>query len=116
MAVCLTLKGFYISIHALVKRATFCYNHQSKYHFCFNPRPREEGDMRLSDRKSARVISIHALVKRATHYLGGDLYLWGISIHALVKRATINQICDYNENAISIHALVKRATKPELSE
>ncbi len=72
--------------------------------------------MRLSDRKSARVISIHALVKRATHYLGGDLYLWGISIHALVKRATINQICDYNENAISIHALVKRATKPELSE
>ena len=44
--------------------------------------------MRLSDRKSARVISIHAHVKRATLYVLRATIVLTISIHALVKRAT----------------------------
>ena len=57
-----------ISIHALVKRATYD---------------------RIDTRYNAMAISIHALVKRATTSM-----LWGhgcdnISIHALVKRATL---------------------------
>ena len=36
-----------ISIHALVKRATFCQNMATQHAIDFNPRPREEGDMRF---------------------------------------------------------------------
>ena len=56
----------FISIHALVKRAT---NH-------------------LLPPRRARAISIHALVKRATELIAGKLLRGRISIHALVKRAT----------------------------
>ena len=55
-----------ISIHALVKRATF-----------------ERFRAVLAD-----FISIHALVKRATVYSHFCMLSDGISIHALVKRAT----------------------------
>ena len=56
----------YISIHALVKRATFA--------------------KALSDKGIN--ISIHALVKRATKTFPGIANAFAISIHALVKRAT----------------------------
>ena len=56
----------FISIHALVKRAT-------------------ESDMRDGGRAD---ISIHALVKRATLFSGWISSKKIISIHALVKRAT----------------------------
>ena len=55
-----------ISIHALVKRAT--YNSGSGH--------------------VTPCISIHALVKRATHFKKSNELKNGISIHALVKRAT----------------------------
>ena len=55
-----------ISIHALVKRATF------NLRFC----------------KIYCMISIHALVKRATDVINMSKYKYIISIHALVKRAT----------------------------
>ena len=56
----------YISIHALVKRATDVVNNY----------------IRVAG------ISIHALVKRATHFQWQKLVKILISIHALVKRAT----------------------------
>ena len=79
-----------ISIHALVKRATFLSLLTPFVPHDFNPRPREEGDL-LSGSVILYffVISIHALVKRATsigYYL---FHSSGISIHALVKRATL---------------------------
>ena len=56
----------YISIHALVKRATknchFYPNHMQD----FNPRPRKEGDSKGLFQSNLITISIHALVKRAT--------------------------------------------------
>ena len=58
---------FRISIHTLVKRATF-----KKLFFT-----------------SVTTISIHALVKRATKKKKPTKLKYGISIHALVKRATI---------------------------
>ena len=63
-----------ISIHALVKRATFLKVISSKF----------------------KRISIHALVKRATNIIIFVHNLGFISIHALVKRATCNIIkCIY---------------------
>ena len=61
---------WYISIHALVKRAT-----------CSPMVSPECGD-----------ISIHALVKRATDILTVTGAAISISIHALVKRATQNKV------------------------
>ena len=55
----------------------------------FNPRPREEGDLRI---------------------VAFVLTRFAISIHALVKRATRRQSIKSDEEIISIHALVKRAT------
>ena len=60
-------KSKIISIHALVKRATA---KQSIRQFCiryFNPRPREEGDYVGGRCPLEPIISIHALVKRATN-------------------------------------------------
>ena len=100
----------------------------------FNPRPREEGDIKLNRICQVKdFISIHALVKRATTAAQNSLkYVlfqstpsWrgrhgefikitdrtNISIHALVKRAT-SVACVYPVTVvISIHALVKRATQ-----
>ena len=79
----------WISIHALVKRAT--YSRVNSF-FC-------------------NIISIHALVKRATTTFTKLSHSFHkISIHALVKRATVWICCKCFEKAISIHALVKRAT------
>ena len=68
----------YISIHALVKRATESI-----------PRP-----------PRIPTISIHALVKRATGEGHIDAAYGGISIHALVKRATYEEdgYTDYIRN------------------
>ena len=59
-----------ISIHALVKRATFF---SCQYY-------------------AVHSISIHALVKRATYQDSKFFLMLNISIHALVKRATIDTI------------------------
>ena len=78
-----------ISIHALVKRATFRHSNYKMLLSYFNPRPREEGDVCRPGNEPVPAISIHALVKRATiwyKYEDGDNL---ISIHALVKRATV---------------------------
>ena len=78
-----------ISIHALVKRATFCAFVIQNTPFNFNPRPREEGDLVfIVYIIPCLCISIHALVKRATDMLPALIDLLEISIHALVKRAT----------------------------
>ena len=76
----------------------------------FNPRPREEGDGKLTNFRIKQLISIHALVKRATQPLQTRLSNHDISIHALVKRATFRASGEPQIQAISIHALVKRAT------
>ena len=81
-------RNYRISIHALVKRATFiCYNDYNETRYFnprpreegdgitvdeyiseknFNPRPREEGDVSRKLLIKTIEISIHALVKRAT--------------------------------------------------
>ena len=58
----------YISIHALVKRATRKRLLSDRRSTHFNPRPREEGDRCIYAKTGAGAISIHALVKRATSY------------------------------------------------
>ena len=78
----------FISIHALVKRATL-------------------NNLRYFQIKT---ISIHALVKRATVLPEPVAPNINISIHALVKRATIVSRTILRVRFISIHALVKRAT------
>ena len=55
-----------ISIHALVKRATQTLPDPEQIKIDFNPRPREEGDLRFGLGFTYTDISIHALVKRAT--------------------------------------------------
>ena len=77
-----------ISIHALVKRATFT----------------------TVTARLLTTISIHALVKRATNSYLAYVFSEDISIHALVKRATNFVLVKSKIKIISIHALVKRAT------
>ena len=102
----------YISIHALVKRATIVASSATGGRNYFNPRPRKEGDQEGDDWKHPYdIISIHALVKRATAQQYEAQLTRVISIHALVKRATIRQQIHRKAWIISIHALVKRATK-----
>ena len=124
----------YISIHALVKRATIVassatggrnyfnprprkegdvqYEKKIFHNQYFNPRPRKEGDQEGDDWKHPYdIISIHALVKRATAQQYEAQLTRVISIHALVKRATIRQQIHRKAWIISIHALVKRATE-----
>ena len=78
----------YISIHALVKRATKHHVKKSRCYLHFNPRPREEGDPYGCVMCVFNAISIHALVKRATAIICVPRRSRVISIHALVKRAT----------------------------
>ena len=54
----------------------------------FNPRPREEGDEKHTNRIDRAFISIHALAKRATIITSFYCIDLTISIHALAKRAT----------------------------
>ena len=106
----------FISIHALVKRATIFTLFHLTFKFHFNPRPREEGDFIQSMYwLTDKPISIHALVKRATTLSWRVPQLVGISIHALVKRATNQRRWICLRCWISIHALVKRATSESLS-
>ena len=77
-----------ISIHALVKRATFLFCSFAVHPLNFNPRPREEGDIKCAGMSKGAKISIHALVKRATIFRKEKPLHTFISIHALVKRAT----------------------------
>ena len=86
----LALRG--ISIHALVKRATRLRDFLNLVTLNFNPRPREEGDQKLSPLCSSVAISIHALVKRATSNVPLEYEYTVISIHALVKRATTDYV------------------------
>ena len=57
----------WISIHALVKRATLDEGYFNIAKKNFNPRPREEGDPSVIIHSPVKYISIHALVKRATY-------------------------------------------------
>ena len=59
-----------ISIHALVKRATYFVPVLQNVVRNFNPRPREEGDVITKLLFCKAMISIHALVKRATKVIG----------------------------------------------
>ena len=102
--------GLLISIHALVKRATSFHTGLVQYRQYFNPRPREEGDVKRIDKAANQAISIHALVKRATFCCKICCFCHDISIHALVKRATMILKQQKLPQKISIHALVKRAT------
>ena len=104
----------FISIHALVKRATITSEYQDVTQCNFNPRPREEGDAVKQFDKYQLYISIHALVKRATKVIAFFHLCDFISIHALVKRATIVANGNYPKEVISIHALVKRATPQQI--
>ena len=65
---CVLCRSFFsiISIHALVKRATFLCLLFCRTLDYFNPRPREEGDYSPMYGLGFKYISIHALVKRAT--------------------------------------------------
>ena len=123
----------FISIHALVKRATNRRALQKSTKFNFNPRPREEGDSERKGRGNrlwnfnprpreegdrADICRLHTLSdfnprpREEGDSVDGLLSASrGISIHALVKRATyVGGRCPL-EPIISIHALVKRATE-----
>ena len=78
-----------ISIHALMKRATFVMINSIFVPSDFNPRPHEEGDL-----SPVLIVCSEKL----------------ISIHALMKRATVQNDPRYSNIVISIHALMKRAT------
>ena len=93
-----------------MKRATNGKRNNDSTIHDFNPRPREEGDLRHYYTEEIAFISIHALVKRATQDTHEVLFKARISIHALVKRATRFIVYIITYLCISIHALVKRAT------
>ena len=86
----LSVRGYHISIHALVKRATFFIN----------------GD------ENGMIISIHALVKRATH---GRVGLGLVRLDFNPRPREEGDVVDFKNLlinvVISIHALVKRATR-----
>ena len=78
-----------ISIHALVKRATFVLSGQYFRIMYFNPRPREEGDLNYNDRRlQIQYFNPRPREEGDTHFYCFVNYLFWISIHALVKRAT----------------------------
>ena len=126
------LESIVISIHALVKRATFCQNIAIQHAIDFNPRPREEGDVALKvevgsepnfnprPREEGDLIYQSALVcdgnfnprprEEGDNYDMCQSPCRVISIHALVKRATKILKISTGAMFISIHALVKRAT------
>ena len=103
-------KGDFISIHALMKRATSFHCLYYNVPLYFNPRPHEEGDLKIGVKSNKIVISIHALMKRATQGVKQQILYYGISIHALMKRATFSLSMCLRLCCISIHALMKRAT------
>ena len=93
----MTVSEIFISIHALVKRATYYRGAFIKKKCDFNPRPREEGDKLVGDldydiehfnprpreegdrvqndpQYSNILISIHALVKRATTRTNSNMW------------------------------------------
>ena len=72
-----------------MKRATYIHNKYTRQNKHFNPRPREEGDLRYCTERARAEISIHVLVKRATFAIFYSKDIPDISIHALVKRATL---------------------------
>ena len=71
-----------------MKRATSFHCLYYNVPLYFNPRPHEEGDLKIGVKSNKIVISIHALMKRATQGVKQQILYYGISIHALVKRAT----------------------------
>ena len=112
-----------ISIHALVKRATYAKIYACNARKNFNPRPRKEGDRRgmtgsthtTSFQSNASwdkiFISIHALVKRATEPPVNTKDLESNFNPRPRKEGDDAFIVDgYIYHFISIHALVKRAT------
>ena len=102
-----------ISIHALVKRATALAPARARGYSHFNPRPRKEGDKGIIVRIKQRHHFNPRPRKEGDFATAGEAAVEAIiSIHALAKRATCKKDCNFNEELkISIHALAKRATK-----
>ena len=99
-----------VSIHALVKRATFKYTHNNLRKMGFNPRPREEGDCELLP-KIKGFKSFNPRPREEGDHKTRRVARWDdVSIPALVKRATSVDVDISDSEVISIHALVKRAT------
>ena len=99
-----------ISIHALVKRATYVYITVYTILNNFNPRPREEGDsVKVGD--TIKINDFNPRPREEGDIIFKYFVLYNIiSIHALVKRATLKTQRQPGGQEISIHALVKRAT------
>ena len=102
-----------ISIHALVKRATYRVINTVSHCLNFNPRPREEGDP-IYGILACRQVNFNPRPREeGDYYAKKGLVVQIISIHALVKRATMSSEEIFALADISIHALVKRATQQE---
>ena len=78
-----------ISIHALVKRATTLENRGFCSFGYFNPRPREEGDQASTDILARRPYFNPRPREEGDHLRSKPIHIFTISIHALVKRATM---------------------------
>ena len=78
-----------ISIHALVKRATFITRYLPHFFGYFNPRPREEGDGKICCFGKVAVYFNPRPREEGDRYRPCRIcWCCCISIHALVKRAT----------------------------
>jgi len=129
------IRAMVVSIHALVRSATFSSTQVYPPEAGFNPRARAERDSDITTGTFVfRKVSIHALVRSATLYLipqgqrhklfqstrscgarqaelitelGKEL----VSIHALVRSATSIDFVSCLALHVSIHALVRSATR-----
>ena len=77
-----------ISIHALVKRATFLFLRDLLFLCHFNPRPRKEGDKLVGDLDYTIEHFNPRPRKEGDRTAQRRRVSYNISIHALVKRAT----------------------------
>ena len=128
---------YYVSIHALARRATRNQLPDGILCFGFNSRPRAEGDVSLDDFEEVVNVSIHALARRATinnerlfffsscfnsrPRAEGDglgyLYsrtpiLFQFTPSRGGRRRNLRQATESEE--VSIHALARRATFPNV--
>ena len=78
-----------ISIHALVKRATYPNYRQGNLRLHFNPRPREEGDTRYTKQRHHKEDFNPRPREEGDVFTKARYNIDNISIHALVKRATL---------------------------
>ena len=78
---------------------------------CFNPRPREAGDVLLQRLLGElQSVSIHARARRATRLHPPPVAMIAVSIHARARRATRREGSGRGGVGVSIHARARRAT------